>query len=1484
MKRFVVVMTVWAMGLTGVLASVVFPSSASAAAPTRAGSYASLAPARLLDTRIGVGAAKAAVAPFGTVSVQVTGRGGVPATGVSAVVLNVTVVAPAKAGFITAFGAGAARPLASNLNFLPGQTVPNLVVAPVGVGGKVNLYNGSGGGTYLVADVAGYYKGGTPVDAGAFGSLTPSRLLDTRAGVGATKAAVAPTGTVDLQVTGRGGVPAGVSAVVLNVTSTGSTKAGFISLYASGTPRPPSSNLNFLVGQTVPNLVIAPVNGAGKVTLYNGSPTGTTALIADVAGYYTGGAAVTAGAYGSLVPGRLLDTRDGTGAAQAVPVAPYGAVDLRVTGSGGVPAGASAVVLNLTATRSTKEGFITVYGAGTTRPLASNLNFVASQSVQNLVIAPVGANGTVSLYNGSTGSTDLIADVFGYFLANDLPVTSSWRVRLGAAVTGAQANQTAPVALKSRVVSALRPETGGALSPATVEAVAADVTNRYVDDTRPHDAAAAQEVYQHDNALAAALESRLNSDEAVEPLLGAAIDLLTATRATGTSLVADLEALTGYAPGTGALLDQGKRFLAQGDEAWSKGQPVSAVAHYAQAADSAYRGLGDHGLSYTEDADVDGDAVPDLLELIFGANPFSGDTDSDGLTDAFEIKLATGAHLPDARDTDGDGVQDGAEDVDGDSLNALAEQSAGSSPLRADTDGDGLRDDAEVRVHRTNPTLTDTDGDGADDGAELRAGTNPLVADTDGDGKPDGGDVATATVTDPSGVVVKLTGTGDLAGGVKVRPVQDASLRKAPGIVTDPVEVHLDATVADGVNDARLSLPIDFSTLTSDSADLRVFTYDPKIEQWVPAGTDPQVDLAAGTVSTTVTHFSIFAIFNVRNWKAALTGLGGSCLPTGTGQPVDVDVAFVLDSSGSMGWNDPNGLRQTSAKQFVDALLVHDRGAVIDFDGSAAVVQYLTGDKAALRAAIDGIDSSGGTDIGVGVNAGLTALAANTDPARVQMMILLTDGEGPYDASYTQAAALAGITIYVVGLGSAVDQSLLTGIAAGTGGHYYAVASAGDLPQVFRTIQNDAGDNGLDTDGDGLTDCREEQGVTDGSGLTFTSDPRVADTDGDGMLDGEEVFKTQPSAEFPGLTAWTLFSDPRQQDSDADGLTDPQEVNAGTRARGMDSDGDTVGDFEEIDVYGTDPRSNNTDLDERDDGWEIQNAAAGFDPQVPDVEMSKWDYAGDFILGGACPQGWGWCEKDTLAWLAGTISGGFFAYKDVLDIIGGVTSLDFVGAGLSAAALVPVVGDGLSVVTKGLKFIKRAPGRVGDAMKLILERIPPSARSFLLRQYDVNVFDELIGHGFSPDTLAKYATKRLDIKVLHKFVTNAAEVRPGAPLYKTEKEAEEFLRNVAAGDLPRQKGFRPPGWVKGQGTRGYRYPDIFNPITGLATEVKRGYLGLSPFVATEIQKDVALLAQGGDIARVEWHFFPDTNGIVGGSEELLNRLIEKGIPYIVHVP
>jgi YVTN family beta-propeller protein len=372
-------------------------------------SYDPVSPVRLLDTRNGTGGYTAPVGPGGTISLQVTGVDGVPSSGVTAVVLNVTATDTTASSYVTVYPDGQTRPVASNLNFTPGETIANLVTVPVGSDGEVDFYNNAGS-TDLVADLEGYYS------ASSTGSLYvptgPSRVLDTRDGTGVSQAPVGPAGTISLQVDGVDGIPAsGVTAVVLNVTATDTTAASYVTVWPDGTIQPIASNLNFTAGQTIPNLVVVPVGTDGKVDFYN--HTGSTDLVADLAGYYTSSG--TGSWFVPVSPSRLLDTRNGTGAPQA-PVGPGGTISLPVEGTDGVPAsGVTAVVLNVTATNPTASSYVTVYPDGTTQPTASNLNFSPGETIPNLVMVPVGADGEIDFYN-HIGSVNLVADLEGYFI------------------------------------------------------------------------------------------------------------------------------------------------------------------------------------------------------------------------------------------------------------------------------------------------------------------------------------------------------------------------------------------------------------------------------------------------------------------------------------------------------------------------------------------------------------------------------------------------------------------------------------------------------------------------------------------------------------------------------------------------------------------------------------------------------------------------------------------------------------------------------------------------------------------------------------------------------------------------------------------------------------------------------------------------------------------------------------------------------------
>jgi hypothetical protein len=219
-----------------------------------------------------------------TLNIQITGTVVVPPTGASAVVLNVTAVDQTANGFFTVFPAGTTLPTASNLNWTPGQTVPNRVIVPIGAGGQVSVYNGLGSADAIV-DVNGYFTDSTATGAGFF-SLFPSRIVDTRNGTGGFSSPLGAAATMTVTVEGHGGVPATlVKAVILNVTVVNPTTASDLVIWPHLAAQPTASDLNFVAGQTVPNLVVVKLSAAGAIDIFNAF--GTTNVIVDVVGYYT---------------------------------------------------------------------------------------------------------------------------------------------------------------------------------------------------------------------------------------------------------------------------------------------------------------------------------------------------------------------------------------------------------------------------------------------------------------------------------------------------------------------------------------------------------------------------------------------------------------------------------------------------------------------------------------------------------------------------------------------------------------------------------------------------------------------------------------------------------------------------------------------------------------------------------------------------------------------------------------------------------------------------------------------------------------------------------------------------------------------------------------------------------------------------------------------------------------------------------------------
>ncbi|MCU1395001.1 MAG: Protocatechuate dioxygenase [Ilumatobacteraceae bacterium] len=385
----------------------VTPTTSPATVGTASAFVTLASPKRLLDTRSAIGYSGAKPHAGSTTTLAVLGREGIPSSAVSAVVLNVTAVDATAAGYVTVWPDGA-TPTASNINLeVAGQTRANLVTVPVGSDGSVRLFSQSG--AHLVADVFGWFAPASSSSGGRLQVLTPGRLLDTRVAtmVGYSGSKPAAGTTVVVDVLGEQGVPSsGVSAVVLNVTATEATAAGYVTAWPSGS-QPATSNLNVeTAGQTIANQVVIPVGTDGSVRLYTQSG---SHLIVDVTGWYTDSTATsgTAGLFIPVSPYRVLDTRSGGRPAAG------STTTLLLAATGTAAAGKTAVATNVTATQSAAAGYVTVYPSGT-RPTASSLNVTAAnQTISNHVVSSVGGDGGLRLYTQS--GTHFVVDVNGWY-------------------------------------------------------------------------------------------------------------------------------------------------------------------------------------------------------------------------------------------------------------------------------------------------------------------------------------------------------------------------------------------------------------------------------------------------------------------------------------------------------------------------------------------------------------------------------------------------------------------------------------------------------------------------------------------------------------------------------------------------------------------------------------------------------------------------------------------------------------------------------------------------------------------------------------------------------------------------------------------------------------------------------------------------------------------------------------------------------------
>lgn len=683
----------------------------------------------------------------------------------------------------------------------------------------------------------------------------------------------------------------------------------------------------------------------------------------------------------------------------------------------------------------------------------------------------------------------------------------------------------------------------------------------------------------------------------------------------------------------------------------------------------------------------------ELLEA-FGADPNKADTDGDGLSDEFEIKYGYPFIKPDSTDTDGNGIGDADEDLDSDGLTNIQEQQYKTDSLTKDTDGDSLSDGDEVLTYNTNPLVADTDGDDIPDGREVANGSDPLVSDA--------GKVVTSknaeTIIDPStgaetNISVSLTGAGDLAGKLVVRGASDIDI---PGQVGKQYDISFDGTDLSTLQGAEVTLPYDETD--SDAADpskLVIATINPITGLWEQLPST--IDYANKTITATTTHFSDYVVINGETHNNYLSTIQQTCDAITDPDALPTDAVLVIDSSGSMTSNDPSNIRRSAAKAFVDQMKATDQVAVVDFDSSARLAIGLSGNKTAINNAIDTIDSSGGTNIGAGVSLALQQLQ-NSDRSKIRAIILLTDGQGSYDTNLTTQLASQGVRVFTIGLGSSVDTALLNSIANATGGKYKQISDANGLVGIFKEFSSVFGDDGTDTDKDGLTDCQETQGIFSAGFGIIKTDIYKTDSDGDGLPDGVEVGVPYKTPIYVG-TPWTskAISDPNNDDTDSDQVSDYDEFDEDTNPLARDSDFDGFSDLDELE-NGSDPNDINDPAEQKVISTSRFTNAINYAKKWLEVNV-------DFTKGAI---GGEWIEVDTWAEFTGLTVMNFVPTCGVSDLSNSIAeyikgeyisgSITFAAAGTGVAECVSAVSTTGSAGAAAPVFIYTVTADGGTAL------------------------------------------------------------------------------------------------------------------------------------------------------------------------------------------
>jgi Subtilase family len=392
-------------------------------APTNA-KYVALSPARILDTRpttqTGPPTLRGPHAPGRVLDMSVLGVGGVPASGVSAVAINLASVGAPQNGYLQALPTGKARLGATaSLNVSTiGAARSNFAIVPVGDDGRISVYMQAGG--HATIDVLGYFDSTITgaVTGGRFVAINPERWTSTRdaallpEGFTRPRQAAAGEAVTVRQLAGSAVDLSVAKALVVYVAAAGAGGGGFLRAEPTGAVGLSSATVNYSSTSASGNTAIIPLGlGTNSISVFTSQ---SADVFVDVVGFITDddAAASTAGQYVPITPGRAYST--------VAIGAPFSSGETRTVAATGLPApgpqapaGASAVSANLAVAQPGVNGFLKAFPPGGAVPATASVNYAGGKTASTGNLVGLDAAGQMSLRMSANGQ--VFVDINGYF-------------------------------------------------------------------------------------------------------------------------------------------------------------------------------------------------------------------------------------------------------------------------------------------------------------------------------------------------------------------------------------------------------------------------------------------------------------------------------------------------------------------------------------------------------------------------------------------------------------------------------------------------------------------------------------------------------------------------------------------------------------------------------------------------------------------------------------------------------------------------------------------------------------------------------------------------------------------------------------------------------------------------------------------------------------------------------------------------------------